>query len=370
MIDSRRILGAAPRGPLSLMMRVYRHVLPAVNQELDRWLALAHSIPDRELRMQAVASITSKRFHCIGGAVYATLRPDERAVLIPLIVSLQTISDYLDNLCDRSTSMDAEDFRQLHLSMHDAVDPCAPLRNYYAYRLEREDGGYLRALVETCQRCITKLPAYASVQPHIGELVGLYGDLQVHKHIRKEDREPALLSWWESHREMYPELNWNEFAAATGSTLGMFFLFTAAADPAVDERKAKGLRDTYFPYVCGLHILLDYLIDQEEDRLGGDLNFCEYYKDDRHTAERIGWVAEQARRVARTTEERHFHSMIVEGLLALYLSDPKVRRQPSVSMITKQLMRNSPWTRLFFWVNSVWIRKRQGIDKPLIQRGR
>jgi tetraprenyl-beta-curcumene synthase len=370
VIDSRRGFGAAPRGPISLMARVYRYVLPAVSAELESWLSLARAIPDPELRTQAVASLTTKRFHCIGGAVYAMLRPDERAVLIPLIVSLQTISDYLDNLCDRSTSMEADDFRQLHLSMHDAVDPSAPLKDYYAYRTEREDGGYLRALVETCRRCIARLPAYAAVQPHVGELVGLYGNLQVHKHIRREEREPALLAWWETHRETYPELGWNEFAAATGSTLGMFFLFSAAADPEVDEHKAKGLRDTYFPYVCGLHILLDYLIDREEDRLGGDLNFCEYYEDDRHTVERIGWVAEQARNRVRTAESRRFHSMIVEGLLALYLSDPKVRRQPGVSVVTKQLMQNSPWTRLFFWVNSVWIRKRQGIDKPQIQRGR
>jgi len=33
------------------------------------------------------------------------------------------------------------------------------------------------------------------------------------------------------------------------------------------------VKNSYFPWVQGLHILLDYLIDQEEDRINGDLNF-------------------------------------------------------------------------------------------------
>lgn len=371
MNDSGRGAGAAPKGPFSLMLQVYRYVLPGVDRELDRWLGEARRIPDEELRAQAVASITTKRFHCLGGAVYAAARPVHREALIPLIVALQTISDYLDNLCDRSTSMDAADFRQLHLAMHHAVDPSMPIEDYYAFRTEHQDGGYLHHLVGRCRDNIAKLPSYEAVKAQVSELVGLYSDLQVYKHIRREEREPALQGWWALHRDKYPELGWNEFAAATGSTLGMFYLFAAASDEGLDESQARRVRDAYFPYVCGLHILLDYLIDREEDRLGGDLNFCEYYNDHRHTAERIGWIAEQARgRVRQSKEDPRFHSMIVEGLLGLYLSDPKVRRQPEVTGVTKQLMRNSPWTRLFFWANSVWIRKLQGLNEPQIQSAR
>src|SRR5690606_9058718 len=104
-------------------------------------------------------------FHCEGGAVYAAANVSKRHLLIPLIVALQTISDYLDNLCDRSTSMDAADFRQLHLAMSHAVDPGASLTDYYAYRQEHDDGGYLHKLVRTCQSCIYLLPSYEVVQP-------------------------------------------------------------------------------------------------------------------------------------------------------------------------------------------------------------
>lgn len=349
--------GALPRHALGLMYRMYKYVLPEVENELDRWRRQAAAIPDPELRRQALQSIAAKKFHCQGGAVYAAGNLEARHVLIPLIVALQTISDYLDNLCDRSTSLDPDDFRQLHRAMLDAVDPDAPFGDYYLYRTEREDGGYLNELVRVCQSCIRGLPAYDKVYGHVRELVGLYSDLQVYKHIRCDLREQALLVWWEEHRDRFPDLSWNEFAAATGSTLGMFMLFLGAADPAMNGLDSDHIRQAYFPYICALHILLDYLIDQEEDREGGDLNFCHYYGSIDRTVERIAWVAEQARGEAQCLASPAFHRMIIEGLLALYLSDPKVRDQDQVRQVSRRLMKNSPLMRLFFRMNSKWIRK-------------
>jgi tetraprenyl-beta-curcumene synthase len=340
------------------MARVYRHIRPGVRDELREWRRKAESIPDAELRRQALASIAAKRFHCEGGAVYAAACLPQKALLIRLIVAYQTISDYLDNLCDRSTSQDAADFRRLHQSMLDAVDPSASPGDYYAHRAEREDGGYLSDLVRTCQECNRRLPSYARVQPDVRELVSYYCDLQVYKHIRPDLRERALLAWWEPHRARYPDWRWNEFAAATGSTLGVFTLFLAATQPALEPAAAARARQAYFPSICGLHILLDYLIDQEEDRLGADLNFCGYYASPEQTAERIGFIIAQARKAVQPLEHAGFHRMIIEGLLALYLSDPKVARQPAVRQIAKQLMKRSPLTRLFFRLNSLWIRCR------------
>lgn len=349
----------APAGPLRLMYRVYKYVLPEVEAELEGWRQRAQAMPDRELRSQALASLESKKFHCQGGAVYATASLEDRHVLIPLIVAFQTISDYLDNLCDRSTSLDPDDFRLLHQSMLDAVDPDVAPVDYYALRQEREDGGYLSALVERCRSSISMLPSYSQVQHQVIALVGLYVDLQVHKHIRKDLREPKLLQWWEQRGSSYPDLQWNEFAAATGSTLGMFMLFLAAAQPGLGRQEADTIRDAYFPHVCGLHILLDYLIDQEEDRKGGDLNFCNYYESQSKMVHRIGDIVQEARKDVLALPGAAFHQMIIEGLLALYLSDPKVRLQQDVRRISRHLMKKSPVTRLFFWLNSVYIRAKQ-----------
>lgn len=346
-----------PHDPLRLMYRIYRYILPEVRTQLAQWRQAAEKIPDSELKKQAIASMTSKQFHCEGGAVYAAANLQHRHVLIPLIVAFQTISDYLDNLCDRSTSLDAQDFRRLHQSMLDAVNPSAPQHDYYAFRQEQEDGDYLNKLVKTCQSCIFMLPSYALAQPYIEELVSYYCDLQVYKHIRHDLREQELLRWWDQHSGRYPQLYWNEFAAASGSTLGVFMLFLAAADPQSKEETVLAIRASYFPYVCGLHILLDYLIDQEEDRQGGDLNFCNYYDTVELTVERFEFIVKQAREEINRLEHTPFHRMIVEGLLALYLSDVKVRKQGSVKFISRRLMKQSPLMRLFFCVNSVWIRK-------------
>ncbi len=345
-----------PRGPLKLMHRVYRYILPEVGSQLAKWQEAAQQIPDNELRTQALASIATKQFHCQGGAVYAAANLSMRHVLIPLIVAFQTISDYLDNLCDRSTSLDPVDFRQLHQSMLDAVDPAGPLHDYYAFREEKDDGNYLNDLVQTCQSCIYLLPSYALVAEQVRALVSLYCDLQVYKHIRKDLRESELLEWWNAQGGKYGQLSWNEFAAATGSTLGMFMLFLAACDPHLKPVQVEKIRQAYFPYVCGLHILLDYLIDQEEDLLGGDLNFCSYYDSMEETVERIALIAQEARDKILCLEHPRFHRMIIEGLLALYLSDPKVNHQQQVKQISRRLMKNSPLTRLFFWINSMYIR--------------
>ncbi|MBP2001302.1 tetraprenyl-beta-curcumene synthase [Paenibacillus shirakamiensis] len=357
MIELEERPNQIPREPIRLMSRVYKHVLPGVREELGAWKKLAEDIPDEELRRQALASIATKQFHCQGGSVYAAANLEQKDVLIALIVAFQTISDYLDNLCDRSTSMDAGDFRLLHQSMLDAVNPEAEMQDYYALRDENEDGGYLHRLVAMCRSCIAKLPGYAAAKTEVLELVKLYTDLQVYKHIKPELREPALLTWHAEYGHLAPDLKWNEFAAATGSTLGMFMLFLAASNPSLDEASAQAIKKAYFPHVCGLHIMLDYLIDQDEDRIGGDLNFCNYYDNTDTMLKRISYIVESAREDVKVLPVSNFHRMIIEGLLALYLSDPKVSQQQEIRSASQRLMKKSPLTRLFFFANSRWIRK-------------
>ncbi|MFD2117299.1 tetraprenyl-beta-curcumene synthase family protein [Paenibacillus yanchengensis] len=341
------------------MHRVYKYILPQVNEQLQRITERAKQIPDRELRKQALDSISTKKFHCQGGSVYAAAHPAYMPVLVPLIVALQTISDYLDNLCDRSTSMDADDFALLHQAMYTAVTPGMELDNYYAKRTEQNDAGYLKFLVITCQQQLSNLPAYSYVQSEVQQLVKLYSELQVYKHIAPHLREERLLDWWELHRTNYPQLQWHEFAAAAGSTLAMFVLFLAATDEQLTKEQVALYKQAYFPYICSLHILLDYCIDMEEDMLGGDLNFCSYYPSSIELVDRLEFILRQARKSAERLPAAKFHRLIIDGLLALYLSDPKVHEQSNVRQISRQLMKNSTLSRLFFFINSKWIRWRR-----------
>ncbi|PZN06965.1 MAG: DUF2600 domain-containing protein, partial [Bacillota bacterium] len=334
-------------------------VLPLVDRTLDRWEERARAIPDPELRRQALASIRTKRFHCEGGSVFAVAAPDAdtRYRLIRLIVALQTISDYLDNLCDRSVSLDPRDYRCLHQAMLDAVTPPAgpdpvegsirravltppgepfphpgsppghedPAGGYYRLHPHHDDGGYLAALVAECRAQTAALPGYGRVAPRVAELVGLYNDLQVYKHGPRESRLPRLERWFARRgRRYHGQLHWWEFAAACGSTLAVFALFLEAGwqpQPAAEDLNA--LLAAYFPWVCGLHILLDYFIDQEEDRAGGDLNLVSYYPTRELLRERLALFVREARRHVARLRRRPLHELVVSGLLGLYLSDPQ-----------------------------------------------
>lgn len=338
-----------------------RHVLPEVYRQLNGWKQKALMIPDEELRKQALASMRDKAFHCEGGAIYVTAAFSQRSVLVPLIVAFQTISDYLDNLCDRSTSLDADDFRCLHESMLDAVSLKRPLHDYYKFRRENgepfQDGGYLQDLVSACRTQIALLPGYQAVENLISEWVGLYCDLQVYKHIRPNQRETRLIGWWEDYQSLYPELRWNEFAAAAGSTLGVFALFVAATQPSVPQSDMELYKQAYFPWISAAHILLDYLIDLEEDRIGGDLNFIAYYQDPHDSLKRLQWVMQRAREAAgRLANVSPIHLIAVDGLLGLYLSDGKVSRQPDVKHVAKSLLHRASIRSKLFYFYSKWHR--------------
>ena len=77
---------------------------------------------------------------------------------------------------------------------------------------------------------------------------------------------------------------------------GIFCLVAYAFHDELHDEDIAKIRQGYFPYVQGLHILLDYFIDQEEDRIGGDLNFCSYYENEQAILDRMKHFVEEARR--------------------------------------------------------------------------
>lgn len=348
---------SVPRVPWTMTAKILRGVIPRVHRYLDDWKKRAAAIPDPELRKQALASIETKTFHCEGGALYALLAEAHRDDAIRFIVAYQTISDYLDNLCDRSTSLDPEDFTLLHESMFHALTPGAEPTNYYRLRVEQDDGGYLADLVRTCQEVLGTLPRYDVIASYLHELEGYYAELQVHKHVRPEERVPRLESWFARHREHLPEMRWYEFAASAGSTLGIFCLVSSAFDPRFSADEARMMRGAYFPWVQGLHILMDYFVDQEEDRLGGDLNFCFYYEDNDVMVERLIRVFKEADRSVGGLPHTSFHRMVCHGLLALYLADRKVDRQEKMRAMARRIMREGRGVSLLFFL-VCWIRRR------------
>jgi tetraprenyl-beta-curcumene synthase len=344
-----------PTQPWILMSRIYREVLPAVHCYLDEWKDRANQIPNPELCKQALMSIETKTFHCEGGSIYGLLARDSnyKDEIICFIVAYQTISDYLDNLCDRSNSLDPKDFRTLHESIFHALTPGAECTNYYRFRKEQEDGGYLRELVTTCQSVLEKLPAYSKISSALHELASYYCDLQVHKHVQVEERVPRLKTWFKLHQNNLPKMSWYEFSACAGSTLGIFCLIAYASHEDCSEELIQKVKNGYFPWVQGLHILLDYFIDQEEDRLEGDLNFCSYYKNKDEMSKRFTHFVKNAKKSVAQLPHPNFHQMINQALLGIYLADEKVRKQKEVQGMAKKLIFLGGASTFFFFLNGL-----------------
>lgn len=327
-----------PVSPWALMSETYFKVFPAVRNYLNHWKIQAQQIPNLELRKQACSSIESKQFHCEGGSIYGLLARRHWQSAIKFIVAYQTISDYLDNLCDRSNSLDAEDFRALHESLVHALTLDSKSTNYYRVRGDQADGGYLQKLVRTCQSVLRKVSNYSKIAPALHELASYYCDLQVHKHVLVDERVPRLKTWFSLHQKHLPPLRWYEFSACAGSTLGIFCLVAYAFEQDLSDELTRQVKNSYFPWVQGLHILLDYLIDQEEDRLNGDLNFCFYYKNNDEIIERFQYFFQNATLSVSQLPHTRFHQLINQALLGVYLSNNKVKKQQDVQDIAKQLI--------------------------------
>lgn len=327
-----------PTNVLSLTPKILLQVRPQVHQHLRHWSAEARRIPSPELRRQALASIAAKTFHCEGAGVYSLLAGEHSREALRFIVAYQTISDYLDNLCDRGRSRDAADFRALHAALADALTPGAALADYYRCREERDDGGYLAGLVATCQQVLAGLPASDLIAPYLHELADDYCTLQVYKHLRREDGLPLLQAWFAEREPALPAMAWQEFAAACGSTLGIFCLVAHGCREDCTPLLARQTHTAFFPWVQGLHILLDYLIDQEEDRRCGELNFCFYYRSQREMVTRLAYFYAQANASVSALPEAPFHRLVNKGLLAIYCSDRKVHAQRDVRSAVRRLV--------------------------------
>ncbi len=95
--------------------------------------------------------------------------------------------------------------------------------------------------------------------------------------------------------------------------------------------------------------MLDYFIDQEEDRTGSDLNFRSYYKNEQEMIERFVDFIQQAYKAVSQLPHKQFHRMINHALLGVYLANEKVNKQNNIKENHKQILRSSDISSYFFF---------------------
>lgn len=311
---------------LTGVLRAYLALLPEAAEILRGHEEKARQIPDTELRRQALASLHTKRFHGWGAAAMALgVSPERRTGYLCSVLALQTLADYLDNLVDRSQRRSVGDMRRLHRAMTDAVAGGASSEGYYTEGCG--ENVYLPFLVETVRTGIRN-----AGDPALGRdarrLLRPYAHLQVLKHIHPASlREHALMAWQDPRR--HPRLLWWERAAGAGSTLPVF----ARVAEAYGDDEAKRWRTSWGEDVAALHILLDYAIDRDEDRLGGDYNLTGPGGSLGRLGRRLGMLSRRAVKGAGKGEAR----LVVAGLGGLYLTDPKALRLRFIPLTVRVL---------------------------------
>ncbi len=323
----RRLIALGPRGWLATA-RFVTAVIPRAGRELAAIRARAERIPDQALREQALASIDGKAYHVQGGCILATFMPAPAAHrYVAIVAALETIYDYLDNLCDRLPGVAQAAYATLHESLIDALDVRREPADYYRDGPAGDDGGYLRLLVDAARAGLRELPNYATVRERLVEVARYYAELQVLKHGPAGARERNCDAWYARNRERFPGLSWWEFAAACGSSLPVFALIELAARERLDAREIDATLSAYFPGVSAVHILLDYFIDQAEDREHGELNFVACYASRADAVRGLRRLVTATLAHVRTLAGAARHRFVVEAMCVFYLTHPKVFEQ-------------------------------------------
>jgi len=323
----RRFAALGPRGWFATARFVVR-VIPRAGRELATIRTRAACIPDPALREQALASIDGKAYHVHGGCILATfMRGESARRYVAAVAALETIYDYLDNLCDRLPGVSQRAFASLHEALIDALDDRRTPGDYYRDGPHGDDGGYLRSLVDSARAELHTFPNYPAVREELAEVARFYAELQVLKHGPPGARERACDAWYVRNRERFPGLAWWEFAAACGSSLPVFALLALASRERLAPGEIEATFAAYFPGVSAIHILLDYFIDQAEDREHGELNFVACYASSAEAVARLRrLVATTLARVRGLAGAAH-HRFLVEAMCVFYLTHPKVFEQ-------------------------------------------
>jgi tetraprenyl-beta-curcumene synthase len=300
----------------------YALIFPAVARELATWRRQAAAIPDATLRHLALASL-AKRGNMEGAALFAVLapRPRRREALRALVV-FQAAYNYVDLLAERPSADPARNGRELHGALLAALDPTAPRRDHYAYHPQREDGGYLAALVETSRATLARLPSYRLVAGAALTAAARIVEFQSLNLGERQGSCDGLERWARTQTPAAGGLRWWELAGACGSSLSVHALIGLAARGALDVQQVAAVAEAYHPSVGALHSLLDSLVDVEEDRRERLRNLVVHYGSAEEAGERMAQLAARSRACVRSLADGDRHETIVTAMLGYYLSAP------------------------------------------------
>jgi tetraprenyl-beta-curcumene synthase len=320
---TRTTRGASARLFASAASRYWLGVFPAAHGAKRRLLERAESIPDPLLRAAALDSHRDKGANSEGLAALAVLAPAEnRTDVARSLVAYQLMLDYLDGVSEAPSADPMANGLRLHCAFEVALDPSAEHDDYYAYSTVKEDGGYLRELIETCRAPLANLPSYEAARPRLLRQALLCCESQALNHalhcVSLQDQLDEWAARTAAESGLEPGFEWWELiAAAAASSLCVGALLALAATPGATEADAQRVEAAYFPWATGLNGLLDSLVDIDEDP--EDASHLRRYQSYEQAADRLQALAAGARRRVSELPDGRLHEAILAAMGALYL---------------------------------------------------
>lgn len=286
---------------------------------------MAAAIPDPALREDALHALDAKRGHSDGAALFWTLPTRRDPELLRLLVAYDVIYDYLDDVGERAArELGARDL-PLYLALVDALDPARPHADYYRNLPWRDDGGYLRALVDCCRAECLRLPGLGVVRPLIEREAARIAVLGINHLDDPEQRAKALTSWAAGAFGETHDMRWFELTAASSQSIVTLALLALATDPLATTADATATYDAYFPWWAYAVTMLDSYVDQADDRASGAHSYISHYPAPEHAVQRLCEGVERSAERLLELPHGERHAVLLGCMVAMYLSKDSAR---------------------------------------------
>lgn len=282
------------------------------------------AIPHPELQRLALHALDSKRCNVEGAAAFELLaRRGSAPSLVRTLTSWQAMCDYLDLLAEQPSADPILNGACLHQAVTVAVAPGEAHRDYYAHHAHRDDGGYLRALVEDVQAGLAELPAFARIRAPLTRCAERIVAYQSFNHGDVHGSYALFERWASTQLDYDSGMSWWEVGGGAGSTLTAFALIACAVDERLDEAAVHAVERAYFPWIGALHSLLDSLVDQSEDLLAGERGLIGCYATPEIAGERLCEIAREAFAQAARLPDGRRHRLLAVSMTGFYLCEAR-----------------------------------------------
>ncbi len=261
--------------------------------------------------------------------------------------------DFLDSASERGARAGETNGRQLHRALVDALDPQAPLSDYYRYHPWKNDGGYLRALVETCRRVCLRLPGYRQVQAVLLDGVAQCAIQAANHELNPTRRDTALRAWAARQPHVESTLSWFELTAAA-SAFAPHVLLALAAEPRCEPSEVAAVCAAYFPWMSLAIAMLDSYVDQAQDALNESHSYIAHYDSETVAVRRLAEIVERTVSEAGRLANGRRHVVIAAAMVAMYLSLPSANTAALRAHTRTVARAGGPLTRLLLALAHVW----------------